>query len=431
MGRFLLISLSLATGLTVVYPGTPAWAQASSGLQAGSGDLSLKGAEKLWLEKNRELQQARIAVKAAEADRVTANEAPNPQLTLSSTSLNPRTGIGGGSLREKRADSVIRIDQQIERGGKRELRTKTAGALVQAAREDLQDSLRQGRMQLVSAYWDLRQAQERLNLAQDTAELYHRTIRATELRLKVGDVAAADLARLKVEAARADNDARGAVSDLAQAQSALAYQLGREIRAADLVATDPWPALSAGEASSTAQSQALDQRPDVRAAQARVEAAEHARDLARANRSRDISVGVQFEHFPEPDQSANNTYGVSVSVPLFLRHSYEGEIARAEADLEQAREALDQVRGQAQTDLAQAAAQLASARERRQRLEGGLLQDAERAAKAAEFAYTKGASSLVDLLDARRTLKAVQLDGVGLRADYAKALAAWEAAQGK
>ena len=73
----------------------------------------------------------------------------------------------------------------------------------------------------------------------------------------------------------------------------------------------------------------------------------------------------------------------------------------------------------------QASSALRSAAERRRRLEGGLLADAERVAKAAELAYQRGAMNLMDLLDARRTLRQVQLEAASARADYAKALAAW------
>lgn len=54
-----------------------------------------------------------------------------------------------------------------------------------------------------------------------------------------------------------------------------------------------------------------------------------------------------------------------------------------------------------------------------------MLADAERVAKAAEFAYTRGALGLMDLLDARRTWRQVQLEAAQARADYAKARAAW------
>jgi cobalt-zinc-cadmium efflux system outer membrane protein len=46
-------------------------------------------------------------------------------------------------------------------------------------------------------------------------------------------------------------------------------------------------------------------------------------------------------------------------------------------------------------------------------------------AESAELAYRKGALSLTDLLDARRTLRATVLDGLAARADHAKAATAW------
>ena len=74
----------------------------------------------------------------------------------------------------------------------------------------------------------------------------------------------------------------------------------------------------------------------------------------------------------------------------------------------------------------QAKSALLAARDRLQRLESGLLADATRVAAAAELAYGKGALGLMDLLDARRTLRQVQIDAVTARADYAKARADWQ-----
>jgi cobalt-zinc-cadmium efflux system outer membrane protein len=53
---------------------------------------------------------------------------------------------------------------------------------------------------------------------------------------------------------------------------------------------------------------------------------------------------------------------------------------------------------------------------------------ARRAAAAAEFAYTKGAAGVIELLDARRQLRAVELEAVGAYAEYAKARAGLAAA---
>ncbi len=395
-----------------------------------AADLDLATAESLWQRHNREVRLAREGVAAAEADSVAAGQAPNPQFSISTSSINPRTGIGGGSLSQKRVDSVLRLEQLVERGDKRELRQQVAGAMVEAAGRGLADVQRQSLLQLRAAYWELRLAQERQAIAEESAGLFRRSVRAAEQRLKVGDVAGTEVARLRIEAGRAENEARGAQADLERARVNLAYLIGKEQEADGLRASEPWPALEGAVMDSGGAQAPTDVRPDVQAARARVQAAEAARELARAARTRDVAVGVQFEHYPPGNDSPNNTYGVSLSVPLFVRHAYEGEIARAEADLLGARIQEEQVRAQAQGEAAQAASLLRAAVERRRQLESGLLADAERVATATEFAYVRGALGLLELLDARRTLRAVRLDAAALCADHAKALAAWQAALG-
>jgi cobalt-zinc-cadmium efflux system outer membrane protein len=71
---------------------------------------------------------------------------------------------------------------------------------------------------------------------------------------------------------------------------------------------------------------------------------------------------------------------------------------------------------------------LASTRDRVDRFDTQLLAFARKAAEASEFAYKRGALGVMDLLDARRSLNATQLDAAAAHADYAKAFAAWRAA---
>ena len=79
------------------------------------------------------------------------------------------------------------------------------------------------------------------------------------------------------------------------------------------------------------------QRPDVLAAAARVAAAEAALDTGRALQSRDLALGLRYEHFPPAGSpSPNNSWGLSVSVPLLVAHAYEGAIACALVELDAA-----------------------------------------------------------------------------------------------
>jgi len=176
----------------------------------------------------------------------------------------------------------------------------------------------------------------------------------------------------------------------------------------------------------------------VRAAKSRVEAAAGGRELARSLRSRDVTVGFAFDHYPigDPAVTANtfgtgNSYGVFLSVPIFARYHFEGEIQRAEVDYSTALDALERVRAQARAELARAASDLHAAAERLRRYDESLLAEAKKAADSAEYAYKNGAIGVMDLLDARRTLRAIQIDAAASRNEYAKALAAWQAGIGE
>jgi cobalt-zinc-cadmium efflux system outer membrane protein len=140
---------------------------------------------------------------------------------------------------------------------------------------------------------------------------------------------------------------------------------------------------------------------------------------------------LQFDRTPwNPlaNPTSANTVGFGVSVPLFTGYYYEGEIRRAEVDLESAKDTYERVRALARGEIDARRADLEAARERVQRFEGALLKEAQRAADAAEFAYSRGAIGVMDLLDSRRQLYATRLEAAGSLAEHAKSLAAWQAA---
>lgn len=388
-------------------------------LAEGSGALSLRQAEALWQQHSRELRLAGLAVSGAAADIQVARQIPNPEVSMNAQSISPATGYGAGGWKDKKMDTVFRVDQVIERGGKRDLRIKGAESRLEASRFEADETARQQLGALRHAYYDLLLAQEKLALARDTAALYGKSAEAGKLRQKAGDIAPVDLTRLQIDRARAESDARQAQTDLEQAQLALAYLIG-ERDARSLQAGDAWPAVDGKNLPEIE----IPQRPDLDAAQRRVQAAEADRDLARALKKRDVTIGLQYEHNRQSEPA--NSYGLGVSLPLFVWHEYEGQIARAETDFATAQLAMEQQQSQVRAQVAQSRNALLSARERYQRMESGLLADADKVARAAEFAYTKGAMGLMDLLDARRTLRQIQIEAASARADYAKAVSDWQ-----
>ena len=404
---------------------------AQRGAAATNEMLTLKQAERLFAQRNRELLLAQQAVAAAEADRISAGARPNPNLYLNATQFGNLYPQGYDYSRlDRRADIVVGINQIFERGGKRKLRTAAASSNVQASRYDLGDTQRAQKFVLRSAYYDLALAQEKVRITALASASFRKTLDAAALRLKAGDIAPSDVARIQVDALRADNDTRAARADREKAQTALAYLIGLEARSRAIEAADAWPAIEK-TASGLDLENVLNSRPDVAAAQARMRAAEERRQLALSLRTRDITGSVQFEHVPwNPlaNPTAVNTVGFGLSIPLFTNYYFQGEIRRAEVDLDAARTNADKVRALALGEIEGSRSDLESAIDRVRRFDGELLQQAQKAADAAEFAYGQGAIGVMDLLDSRRQLYLTRMEASGAHADYAKSLAAWSAA---
>src|SRR5258705_2085718 len=245
-------------------------ALAAAAMPCEARDLSLTEAEKLLAAHNRELRAARRSVESAEAQQLIAAARPNPTFSINSSEINRSPGIGAGPLGQKHIDTVFRIDQPFERGDKRELRLDVASGLQQAAENDSLDALRQQLAALRGAYYDLKQAQERVAVLGESAQLFSGTLSAAQARLKAGDLAPADVAKVQVDFERAQNDSRGALADLMRARLALAYMIGMDSAAAELQATDPWPTLERADAG--AGGDAIQARPAVLAAGPPVEA---------------------------------------------------------------------------------------------------------------------------------------------------------------
>ena len=377
-----------------------------------------------------DVRAAAGALSAAGADVITSGQGPNPQLTVGAGSLS--RDLGGGSWWNKTFDHQVRVDQAIERGGKPALRRAAAEALREAARADLADAVRRARLAVAQGYHELAAALARREETAAAFELAGDAQRAQNLRVKAGDAAPIEATRLALDAIRVQADLRQAEADVHAARVQFSTMLGAEAWVDGLKPVDPWvQGRDAAPPASFGDSQATERRPDVVAAQLRLNAAERARELARAQRVRDVSVGLQLDRYPvsaSNSSGSGNTMSVSLSVPLFVRHGLEGEIARAEADVANAREAVRRAQLAAQSDLTQARSRGVAAAARWRLARDELGPAAERVAAGSELAYRRGATSLLDVLDARRSLRAARIERINAEADGAKAAAEFEAA---
>lgn len=401
--------------------------KSSGSMIAPSGErLSLDAALTAAQSDNIDVIRARIAVRTAQANLRSADTAPNPTLNLSAVQIRP-SSIGRAGV-DNLSDSIVGIDLPLERGGKRQARTAQARALIDAAQNDLGSARRDMREAIYDAYFDLKAAEERAATLQAIAASYADSRNIAHTQQRAGALSNGALSRQVVEASRAATDAQQAALQKTAAQLALAILIGREGNAQSLTTATDWPDMATVQSTGEdAVTMAL-RRPDVMAAQARITAAQRNLDGAHALRYPDVTVSAQYEH-AAGDLGVGNSVGVGVSFPLPVRNRYNGEIDAAGAGLVAAETEARKITAIAAAEITMAREALAQSAQRRRDIDQTQLPAAQKAASVAEFAYANGASSLLDLLDARRSLRAVQLGAVDARLDEAHAIARLTAAE--
>lgn len=439
--------------------------------------LTLVQAEQLLLQRNLAVLSAKYQIDASRAAKLIASFRPNPVLTVGAEQFNLSSRLFKNITHTDPNSAAastytIRYDQLIERGGKRELRTAQAEAQLQAAEAQMLDTLRQQLFQLRQAFTSAALARENLLLAEQTAQQYDQTVQLTEAKVENGDVAGVELYRVQAAAlqyqqavqqaqttyqqstrdilnllgARADNVSNTQIAEVAKDHS---LKDGAVINAAytpattqsNIAAALDQPSLLAeapleinfqfddhplGKTLDELRQIALAERPDVIAARRLYEAAGKSEALARSQRVRDLSVGTQFQRV-----GSDQTFGVSLSIPLFVHNNGLAAISQAEAQREAAAALLRQAELQAVTDVEKAYQAYLAARRTLDIYSATTLSRADKLKSVAAFSYKEGALNLLELLDAQRTYNQTMTSFNQARADYQLALWQLEAATGQ
>ena len=165
------------------------------------------------------------------------------------------------------------------------------------------------------------------------------------------------------------------------------------------------------------QMKALQNRPDFRAAQQGVTAANSQYELQKAIGKQDVTVQTNYTH-------VNGINGVSflASIPLPIFNRNQGEIARTRYAITQSQELEKAANNQVMTDVHDAYYGLQTNDQVVQLYLSGYLAEAQADRDIAEYSYQRGAASLIDFLDAERSYRATQLAYRQTLASYLLAL---------
>ncbi len=377
------------------------------------------------------LQASRLNIDELKAQEITANLRPNPDFTLSAdgTQIAPSHGVWTPFAGTFVSPGVSYL---FERRNKRGLRYDAAkqGTAIGIAQQS--DSERNLIFNLRNAFVGVLQAKAVLRLAQDNLESYDKILKVSRDRFQAGDIARIDLDRLELQRLQYESDLQTALVNLRTTKINLLALLN-DRRPVDSVDLDGAFDFREDLASlDDYRKDALDARPDLRAAVLSVKQAETNYQLAEANGSTDPTIGVWFTHngsFNNPD--ALNTVGASVSIPLRFFDSNQGEKLRTKIDVKRNERLREGVETQVYSDVDSAYATLTTDINLLKPYKQHYLDQAVRVRDTVQFSYQHGGAALLDFLNAESEYRAVQLNYVNLVGSYLTAAAQLNLAVGR
>ncbi len=380
----------------------------------GLTNITLQQAIDLALARNHSLLAARTGVVQNQALEVTANLRPNPTLFTDWEYLPlVPTGGGLGSYLHDSTEGDIGLSYLFERGQKRQHRLQAARDATSVTRATVVDNERTLGFQVAQLFVNVQLAESTLDLARQDLKSFQNTVDISESQFRTGAMSENDYLKIKVQLVQFEQDVQQAILARNQALSDLRQLLGYESVPANYDVLGPFEYQPLAVQLDALQMRALENRPDLRAAQLGITAAHSQYELAKANSKQDVTVSGNYSHV---NAISAVTFSVSIPLPVFDRN--QGEIARTHSVITQAQEQQAFARGQVLTDVRDAYEALQANDRVVQIYRSGNLDSAQRSRDISEYAYQRGATPLLDFLDAERNYRATQLA-------YRQALAAY------
>src|ERR1035437_2742190 len=406
----LLMTLSLSKSASAQSP--PDQSQPTAPPQAstlaqkpGAVTISLDDSIQLALQHNHNLLAARTTIRQNEAEETTANLRPNPVI-LGDSQFLPifQPSQFSADYLDNTAQFDLGVSYLFERGRKRQHRLRAAKDQTAVTRSQVADNERSLTFSVASQFINVELAESTLELATQDLKGFQNTVDIAEARYKAGDIGENDLLKIKLQMLQFQTDVSAAQLARVQGLSDLRQLLGYESIGPDYDVAGAFDFQSLPGNLEDFQSKALLNRPDLRAAQLGVTAADSQHELQKAIGKKDVTGQLSYTHLG--DINDVSLFG-QIQMPIFDRN--QGEIARAGFAITQAREQEKFASGQVMTDVRDAFESLRSNDQIVGLYRSGYLNEAQESRDMSEFAYKHGAASLLDFLDAERSNRAIQL----------------------
>jgi outer membrane protein, heavy metal efflux system len=381
----------------------------------------------LALHFNHTLLAQRFNVDQAKANEVTASLKPNPVFTSTNQDFPVFTPSSLTWNNVATTQSFTEAFSYVfERGGKRDHRVRVARDTTEMTARTVEDAERQMRFQVQQAFVNVLLARSTLGFAREDLDAFSRVVALNKERLDRGDLAEGDFVKISLQKLQFEQDVTGAEAALVQARAALRQLVGFGALTADFDVVGELAHRAVSLTLADLQRDALAARPDMNAARVGTRLAASSAELAHSNRARDFTGEVEYDRVGPVNALG---WGFSFELPFHDRN--QGEIARTEVAVKQARETEAAAETTVVTDVVNAFSGFQASEKALSLYESGYLAQAQQSREISSYAYLRGAGSLLDLLDAERTYRATQLAYRQALASHMISLAQLDFAVGK
>lgn len=393
MYRYLLPLGIAAFALLPAYAQNTIYEPVASGLTASrvvepSGDITLEAALRMSLDGNADLSAARNEAAAIDATIRQAGLIPNPEVSVQLE----------GAQRDTRTTTWL-VNQPIELGGKRTARINAASRAYDTAYADFNSKRAEIRALVITAFFNVLNAQERLRLAEASLQLAQRGSLVASRRVAAGKVSPVEETKARVAEANVRLELSQAKSELAVARKRLAATWGNPVPrfqqaqgdVETVPAAPPWSELNAR----------LAQSPLLTRARHELERLQAVAEVEKSRRIPDVTVSMGVKK--NGDSGGNQAVvGLSIPFPMFDRN--QGNILEALRRVDKARDELNATELRLDGELAQAFERLSTTGIEARTLQRDILPGAQSAYDAATTGFEFGKFNFLDVLDAQRTL---------------------------
>jgi outer membrane protein, heavy metal efflux system len=366
---------------------------------------------------NPELLAGKLNIDESRTQEITAYLRPNPDLTFTTdgTQIAKHDGLWQPFAGTFFSPAVSYLH---ERDHKRELRLESARkntTITESQQADLERNLL---FNLRNAFVQTLQAKATLSLSRENLAYYEKVLNVSRLRLKAGDIAKMDMARLELQRINYESDVQTATTNLRTAKIQLLQLMN------DRMPVDQFDVTGRFDFDEIAgldefRRIALASRPDLQAAIEALDKAKTDYQLAVSNGSTDPTFSVWWTHngsFNNP--GAYNTAGASVNIPLRIFDRNQGEKERTAIDVHRTERLAEASRTQVFGDVDSAYETLEGNLNLLRPYRDKYLKEAADVREMMSFAYQHGGASLLDFLSAQNEYRTTQLSYLNLIAAY-------------